>query len=52
MFEPLFAHSGTAGRPVSHAVVDGVLGVGAGLVIVALFYLFLRFYAGSSRSEC
>ena len=51
MFEPVFAHSGTSELLVPHAVVDSLLGIGAGLVVVALFYLFLRFYAGSSESE-
>jgi hypothetical protein len=50
MIDPVFAHAGGSELPLPHAVVDGVVGVGAGLVVVALFYLFLRFYAGSSQS--
>jgi hypothetical protein len=51
MIDPVFAHAGTTGSGLPHALVDAVLGIGSGLVIVAVFYLFLRFYAGSSRSE-
>lgn len=51
MIDPVFAHAGSSALPVPHAVVDGVVGVGAGLVVVALFYVFLRYYAGSSESE-
>ncbi|SEN90319.1 hypothetical protein SAMN05216388_10069 [Halorientalis persicus] len=51
MFEPVFAHAGSSALPLPHAVVDSLLGIGAGLVVVALFYLVLRFYAGSSESE-
>ncbi|WP_424019550.1 hypothetical protein ACOZ4N_08780 [Halorientalis pallida] len=51
MIDPVFAHAGSSELPFPHAVVDGVVGVGAGLVVVALFYLFLRYYAGSPRSE-
>ena len=51
MIDPAFLHAGASRIPLPHAVVDGVIGVVAGLVIVAAFYLFLRFYAESSRSE-
>jgi hypothetical protein len=51
MMDPVFAHAGATGAGLPHAVVDGFVGVGAGLGTVAVFYLFLRFYVGSSESE-
>ncbi|MFB6082685.1 MAG: hypothetical protein ABEJ94_00385 [Halorientalis sp.] len=51
MIEHALLHAGATRMPLPHAVVDAVVGVGAGLVIVAAFYLLVRFYAGSSESE-
>jgi hypothetical protein len=36
--------SPTASSGPPHALVDGAIGVATGVVVVGLYYLFLRFY--------